>query len=165
MDEIIYREMTVPDVEQVYVIECECFTQPWSMRSLRDEVIKNDVAHYLVAECDGKIVGYVGMWTMCGEAHITNIAVTADYRCRGIATKLILNLMRLAISLGAVCMTLEVRENNLRAQRIYAALDFKFVGIRKKYYSDTGENALILWNESIEETLEKNKNKMEDNNQ
>ncbi|MCH5279325.1 MAG: ribosomal protein S18-alanine N-acetyltransferase [Christensenellaceae bacterium] len=165
MDGIIYREMTLIDVEQVYGIECACFTQPWSVKSLQDEILRNDVAHYLVAELDGKIVGYVGMWAMCGEAHMTNIAVASDYRRQGIATNLILNLMRVATDLGANCMTLEVRENNHNAQRIYAALGFKYVGLRRKYYSDTGENALILWNESIVDTLAKNKINLEDKNQ
>lgn len=96
---------------------------------------------------------------------MTNIAVASDYRRQGIATNLILNLMRVATDFGANCMTLEVRENNHNAQRIYAALGFKYVGLRRKYYSDTGENALILWNESIVDTLAKNKINLEDKNQ
>lgn len=159
---IIYREMALIDVEQVYGIECACFTQPWSVKSLQDEILRNDVAHYLVAELDGRIVGYVGMWAMCGEAHMTNIAVASEHRRQGIATNLILNLMRVAVGLKANSMTLEVRESNHNAQRIYAALDFKYVGLRRKYYSDTGENALILWNESIVDTLIKNNIDLED---
>ena len=108
---------------------------------------------YLVAEKNGKIVGYAGMWQMFDEAHMTNIAVAAEYRCRGIATNLILCLMRTAKANGGKRMTLEVREFNHKAQRVYSALGFRYAGTRRKYYSDTGENALILWNDSIDNTL------------
>ena len=97
---------------QVYEIECSCFSQPWSVESLIGEVIRNDAASYVVAEDNGKIVGYAGMWQMFDEAHMTNIAVAAEYRCRGIATNLILCLMRTAKANGGKRMTLEVREFN-----------------------------------------------------
>lgn len=93
------------------------------------------------------------MWQMFDEAHMTNIAVAAEYRCRGIATNLILCLMRTAKANGGKRMTLEVREFNHKAQRVYSALGFRYAGTRRKYYSDTGENALILWNDSIDNTL------------
>lgn len=160
MSEILYREMTLPDIEQVYAIECSCFTQPWSVESLIGEVVRNDLAYYVVAEDEReqRIVGYAGIWVMFDEAHMTNIAVVPEYRRRGIARKIILNMMRHAASKGAERMTLEVREFNFKAQNLYASLDFKKVGIRKKYYSDTGENAFILWNDSIGSTLKKYQN-------
>ncbi len=153
MSELVYRSMTLPDIEQVYEIECSCFSQPWSVESLIGEVIRNDAASYVVAEDNGKIVGYAGMWQMFDEAHMTNIAVSAEYRCRGIATNLILCLMQTAKANGGKRMTLEVREFNHKAQRVYSALGFRYAGTRRKYYSDTGENALILWNDSIDNTL------------
>lgn len=153
MSELVYRSMTLPDIEQVYEIECSCFSQPWSVESLIGEVIRNDAASYVVAEDNGKIVGYAGMWQMFDEAHMTNIAVAAEYRCCGIATNLILCLMRTAKANGGKRMTLEVREFNHKAQRVYSALGFRYAGTRRKYYSDTGENALILWNDSIDNTL------------
>lgn len=147
------RDMCMLDVGEVYEIECRCFTQPWSTDSLIGELTRNDVAHYVVAECNDHIVGYAGMWVMCGEAHMTNIAVDEEFRCQGIATNLILYLMRKAESCHAATMTLEVRENNYRAQRVYYALGFRYAGRRHKYYSDTSEDALILWNEDILNTL------------
>lgn len=153
MNEIIFRDMALMDLEQVYQLECICFTQPWSLDALVGEIVYNDVAHYVVAECDGRVVGYAGMWVASDEAHMTNIAVSEEYRCRGIATQMILYLMKIAKNLNAVKMTLEVRENNHRAQRVYYALGFRYEGMRKKYYSDTGENALLLWNRSITDTL------------
>ena len=147
------RDMRMLDVGEVYEIECRCFTQPWSTDSLIGELTRNDIAHYVVAECENHIIGYAGMWVMCGEAHMTNIAVDEAFRCQGIATNLILYLMRKAESCHAATMTLEVRENNYRAQRVYYALGFRYAGTRRKYYSDTGEDALILWNEDILNTL------------
>lgn len=156
MSEIIYRQMTLPDVEQVYGIECRCFSQPWSVESLIGELTRNgDIAYYIVAEDAGRIVGYAGIWIMFEEAHMTNIAVIEEYRRRGIARNIILAMMREAFSRGAVNMTLEVREFNFKAQNLYASLDFKKAGVRRRYYSDTGENAFILWNNSIPDTLKK----------
>lgn len=155
VSEIIYREMTLPDIEQVYAIECSCFTQPWSVESLIGELVRNDAAYYVVAEDDGKIVGYAGIWVLFDEAHMTNIAVIPEYRRRGIARSIILNMMQYGVSKGAVRMTLEVREFNYRAQNLYSSLDFKKVGVRKSYYSDTGENAFILWNDDIKSTLDR----------
>lgn len=153
---ITFREMTVPDIETVYGIECSCFTQPWSVESLINELTENDVAYYAVAEFDGRVIGYAGMWVVCEEAHMTNIAVDSAFRCRGAATGLIIHLMKKALDKHSNCITLEVRESNYNAQRIYYSLGFGYVGTRKKYYSDTGENALILWNKDIASTLERN---------
>ena len=152
---IVYREMSLPDIEQVYQIECNSFTQPWSVESLIDEVVENDVAYYVVAECEGRIIGYAGEWVMFDESHMTNIAVIPDFRRKGVATNMILSLMRGAKERGAKRMTLEVREFNFGAQALYDSLGFTKVGIRKKYYSDTGENAFILWNDDIAATLAK----------
>lgn len=153
MDDIVYREMTADDIEQVYGIEIICFTQPWSRASLLAEVKTNGVARYFVADDNGKIAGYAGMWILFDEAHMTNIAVLPEYRRHGIATGLILKLMGKAASEDALRMTLEVREHNYKAQRIYYSLGFAYAGTRKHYYNDTGENALILWNDSILDTL------------
>ncbi len=154
-EKIILRDMSMLDVEEVYGIECRCFTQPWSVEALIGELSRNDAAHYVVAECAGHIVGYAGMWVVCDEAHMTNIAVDEPWRCQGTATGMILYLMQKATQMNAIGMTLEVRENNHRAQRVYYALGFRYAGMRKRYYSDTGENALILWNENILNTLSK----------
>ena len=83
----------------------QLLSQPWSVESLIGEVIRNDAASYVVAEDNGKIVGYAGMWQMFDEAHMTNIAVAAEYRCRGIATNLILCLMRTAKANGGKRMS------------------------------------------------------------
>ena len=141
---ITVRAMKKADVKSVYEIEVLSFRTPWSLRSLMGE-LKNSVAHYAVMELDGEIVGYCGMWVLFEEAHVTNIA------------KMLLHgAMRAAASFGAEMMTLEVRETNTVAQNMYADMDFLQQGRRKRYYSDTGEDALLLWDRNILQTIEKN---------
>lgn len=161
MSDIVLRKMTAEDVKRVAELEAICFRTPWSYNSLLGE-LSNDVAYYVVAVCDGTVVGYAGVWIMFDEAHMTNIAVDPEYRCRGIGRAMILKLMETALKHGAERMTLEVRENNHNAQRLYASLGFAYAGTRKHYYTDTGENALILWNDCIIETFEKNTHDLED---
>ena len=151
-ESIEIRRMQKRDISAVYEIECICFRSPWSKLSLLSE-LRNDVACYLVLTVDDRIVGYGGMWTLYDEAHVTNIAVLPEYRRRGFAKKMLLSLMAWAIQRGAEKMTLEVRETNAGAQQIYAGLGFLQQGRRPRYYDDTGEAALLLWNENIKATV------------
>ena len=106
-------------------------------------------------ERDGRVVAYAGMWIIYEEAHITNVAVDPAFRRQGIAKRVMLCMMRTAWLFDATEMTLEVRENNFGAQALYAQLDFEKAGVRKGYYTDTGEAAYIMWNRDIGLTLEK----------
>lgn len=153
---IIVRKMQKKDIERVYEIERVCFRSPWSKASLQGE-LKNNLAHYLVLENeDGIIMAYGGMWILFDEAHITNIAVFPDYRGRGLSKLLMLHLMKEASAHDATQMTLEVREHNMVAQHLYLSLDFAEQGRRKRYYTDSGEDALLMWNRTIEQTIRKN---------
>ena len=118
--------------------------------------LKNRVAHYTVLEKDEEIIGYCGMWVLFEEAHITNIAIHPEHRGNGYGKQLLQASMRVAASFGAEMMTLEVREHNTVAQRMYDEMDFSQQGRRKRYYTDTGEDALLLWNRNIMQTIEKN---------
>lgn len=151
---IIFRPMQRSDVDRVAELERICFRTPWSKAALAGE-LKNDIAHYLVGEAEGRVIAYAGMWVMFDEAHITNVAVDPEFRRLGIGKRLMLCMMRSAKLFGATLMTLEVRESNHSAQALYALLDFKNEGRRKRYYTDTGEDAFILWNQDIALTLEK----------
>jgi ribosomal-protein-alanine N-acetyltransferase len=142
------------DVDRVHEIECTCFRSPWSRLALLGE-LRNDVAHYLVLECDGVICGYGGMWVIFEEAHVTNVAIMPEYRNQGLGRLLMLAMMEHALVRGAEKMTLEVRESNLVAQRLYASLGFEQDGFRPRYYSDTGEGAKLLWNNDIKETIDR----------
>ena len=151
----VVRPMTKEDLDAVYLIETLSFRSPWSKHSLAGE-LKNRVAHYVVMEQDGEVIGYCGMWVLFEEAHITNIAIHPHHRGNGYGKQLLLAAMEHAASFGAEMMTLEVRETNLVAQNMYEKFGFMQQGFRKKYYSDTGEGALLLWNRNILDTIENN---------
>lgn len=153
---ISVRQMQKKDIDRIYEMEVLCFRSPWSKHSLQGE-LKNNLAHYLVMENDeGVIIAYGGMWIIFDEAHITNIAVHPDFRGNGYSKKLMLYLMKEALFVGATKMTLEVREKNYVAQNLYSSLNFSSQGRRKKYYTDTGEDALLMWNGTILNTIEEN---------
>ena len=143
---IIIRPMTIDDVDEVYVVEEDCFVDPWSKESIRKE-LKNNLARYLVAQLDDKIVGYVGIWFVVDEGHITNVAVHSDYRGKKIGDKLVKEMIELCKENNIVAMTLEVRASNIVAQNLYRKYGFKMGGIRKEYYSDNKEDAIIMWNQ------------------
>ncbi len=151
----IVRPMKKADLDAVYLIETLSFRSPWSRHSLAGE-LKNNFAHYVVMEQDGEVIGYCGMWVLFEEAHITNIAIHPGFRGHGFGKYLLLAAMQHAMSFGAEMMTLEVRESNTVAQNMYAKFDFLQQGFRKKYYSDTGEGALLLWNRNLAKTIENN---------
>jgi ribosomal-protein-alanine N-acetyltransferase len=139
--------MTLSDVPAVLAIEQEAFTSPWTAEAFVNELTNNHFARYLIMETNDDIIGYGGMWTIIDEAHVTNIAVRADYRGRGYGNRLLKELQRTAVFFGAARMTLEVRVSNEVAQRLYRKLGFEPAGIRPGYYSDNQEDALIMWAE------------------
>lgn len=151
MNELTFRPMNRRDIPCIADMERVCFKTPWSERSLKEE-LRNSIAVYTVAELEGEIVAYGGMWIMFDEAHVTNIAVHPDHRRHGIGRRMMLEMISRAEMRGATQMTLEVRVSNTAAQEMYYALGFEVSGRRKGYYSDTGEDALILWNRNIKET-------------
>ena len=143
---IVIRPMTIDDVDGVFEVEKNCFEHYWSKGEFEKEM-KNDVARYLVADIDGKIVGYVGIWFVAGEGHITNVAVHSDYRGQKIGDILIKHLVKICKDNNIFAMTLEVRVSNIVAQNLYKKYGFKLAGIRKEYYSDNKEDAMIMWND------------------
>ena len=143
-----FRPMQRGDVSRIAQLERICFRSPWSEKSLLGEV-KNPVAHYRVGILDADIQAYGGMWIYFGEAHLTNVAVAPEYRRQGYGRALMLDLIQTALLPGAERMTLEVREHNQGAQALYQCLGFETAGRRKRYYSDTGEDAFIMWNDQI----------------
>jgi len=141
--EIIIRRMTMADVDGVAAVEAATFPTPWSRDAFASEM-KNVAARYLVAEKDGKIIGFAGAWIILDESHITNIAVLKDERGQGVGRRLTEGLMQYLSNLGAAYATLEVRKSNQVAQNLYVSLGFIKLGVRKRYYEDNGEDALIM---------------------
>ena len=151
MSELVIRFMRLRDVDAVAAIEQETFARPWSRESFRQELTRNAVARYLVAEADGEILGYAGAWVILDESHITNIAVREEARGQGIGKRLTAALLQILSNLGACYATLEVRVSNIRAQNLYQSLGFVSVGKRKRYYEDNGEDAFLMVCEHLPE--------------
>jgi len=139
------RAMTLDDLNDIMEIEKTSFTIPWSMDAFKDELTSNDNAYYLVAVYDEKAVGYVGMWHVMDEGHITNIAVHPSHRRNKVGLSLLQTLIDKSKENSITKITLEVRESNSLAIELYSKLGFVSEGIRKHYYSDNNENAVIMW--------------------
>ncbi len=142
---LIIRQARGEDARQIAEIEKACFATPWSYESLNHDITENDLALYIVAEACGKICGYAGLWKILDEGHITNVAVHPEYRRRHIASAMLAVLFEEAGGHGISRYTLEVRAGNAPAIALYKGLGFAEAGIRKGYYEDNGEDALIMW--------------------
>jgi ribosomal-protein-alanine N-acetyltransferase len=139
------RPMTMTDIDQVMVVEHSAFEVPWSREAFENEMSSNQFASYFVADFEGKIIGYCGIWVIVDEAHITNLAVLSGYRGYKVGESLLRHVMLHALSQHAHSVSLEVRVSNQVAQNLYRKLGFRDGGIRKNYYSNNGEDALVMW--------------------
>ncbi len=137
------RKMSEQDLDPVMLIERESFTLPWSRESYATELL-NHFADYLVCDWEGEVAAYAGMWTVFEEAHITNIAVGKNFRGQGMGIVLMQEQEKLARAKGANRIFLEVRPSNKTALAMYEKLGFTLIGLRKQYYSDNQEDALIM---------------------
>lgn len=146
-----FLPMHVDDLPAVHAIEKQSFPTPWPPHAYRSELESNDLAHYVCAWIGGRIVAYAGMWILVDEAHITTFAVDPMWRRRRIGDRLLAAILEIAIARGARDATLEVRVSNLAARRLYEKFGFRPVGIRPRYYSDDGEDALVMTTPSFEE--------------
>lgn len=144
------------DVPRVMEIEKQCFPTPWHESAYLTE-INNRSAHYIVARLDGKIVGYTGMWIIMDESHITTIGVDPEYRGKKIGEQLLVALLDEAQRRHARRATLEVRESNFVAQNLYRKYGFVPAAIRRGYYTDNGENAIVMWVDDLLSALYQNK--------
>jgi ribosomal-protein-alanine N-acetyltransferase len=136
--------MTLDDIPAVHGIERVSFAVPWPDDAYRNEILTNRLANYLVARAGDEVVGFAGLWVMVDEAHITTFAVHPAWRRRGVGQRLLLRLLELSNDRRAREATLEVRLSNLPARKLYEKYGFRPVGIRPRYYSDNGEDALIM---------------------
>lgn len=146
---MIIEKMEEKHLPGVMTVEKLSFKIPWSINSFIQEITTNDLAHYLVAVENNMVVGYAGMWQIQNEGHITNIAVHPEFRGVHIGKGLMHALILLAKNLGIDSMTLEVRRSNMVAQNMYNSFGFTEAGVRKAYYSDNKEDAIVMWNHHI----------------
>src|SRR6056297_1062972 len=145
------RKMTIEDLDRVMEIEEETFSVPWSRDSYESEISTNMLSAYFVVEAAGRIIGYCGMWFILDEAHITNIAVQKSFRGKGIGAMLVGCLLEEALKKGIGKLTLEVRDSNIAARKLYEKMGFSEEGIRPGYYPDNHEDAIIMWKRGKEQ--------------
>ncbi len=139
---MIIRELTQTEIPEIAEIERRCFSHPWSDDSINDS-FANSSNRFYIAELDGVIAGYVGLSVIIDEGYILNVAVLPDYRRKGIAKALINHIISIYKEKLAF-LTLEVRPSNTAAIRLYESFGFEKAGLRKDYYREPKEDALIL---------------------
>jgi len=140
---VVVRAMTAEDVARVVEVDRLCYPTPWSSATYLSELARGSLAYYAVAECEGTIVGYGGYWYVPDEAHITTLAVHPQFRRRHLAERLLIHLIEKALEAGATRLTLEYRVGNEAAARLYEKYGFRAEGLRRGYYQDTGEDAVV----------------------
>lgn len=148
---VILGEMRLEDIPRVREIEQMSFRTMWPRDAYTHELRDNRLASYMIARVEKDIVGYAGMWVIMDEAHITTIAVDPIHRGQHIGERLLVGLIDSALDKGARWMTLEVRTSNAAAQALYHKYLFREIGIRKGYYSDNREDALVMWTGNLRE--------------
>jgi ribosomal-protein-alanine N-acetyltransferase len=141
---VVVDAMQLEDVPAVHEIEQLSFRTPWPAHAFEQELRGNRLARYLVARAGDTVVGFAGVWLMVDDAHVTTFGVHPDWRRQGIGRQLLLNLYELSVALRARQMTLEVRVSNTPAQALYRSFGFEIVGRRPHYYTDDGEDALVM---------------------
>lgn len=149
--EVQIRPLQQDDLDQIMEIEPVAFgSHHWSRQSFINELNNPGGIYFSAIEAGTAVVcAYSGYWLIGDEAHITTLAVHPDFRRQGLGELLLINDIRSAIKVGAKCMTLEVRVSNDPAQKLYYKYGFKSMGLRRKYYQDNSEDALVLWMEDI----------------
>ena len=138
--------MTKDDLDEVAEMERRIFPIPWTQSQFKAE-ISNLFCHYMVAKMAGKVIGYVGFVSVEDEGYVTNIAVEHSYRRKGVGTLLIAHVFEKAIKLGVRRLLLDVRKSNTNAQRFYRRFGFTEVSVRRRYYSDNLEDAIVMASE------------------
>lgn len=153
---ITIRSMAAEDLEQVHALDQRSFPTPWPLRSFQFELHKNEAAYLWVAEAENEnrskeVVGVIVVWFLIDLAHIATLAVDEGHRRSKIATRLICTALTHLVAQGAESATLEVRESNIAAQRLYRRLGFQLVGRRPAYYKDNNEDAILMTLHTLDE--------------
>ena len=141
---MIVRRATIEDAKEIFAIEMECFSVPWSLDSIETELLNEDKKLYYVVENANGVVGYAGAWLVYDEGQITNIAIRPSARRQGFGAKLTSALIEECFKRGMHEIFLEVRISNLSALSLYRKLGFTVKGMRKNYYSEPKEDAYIM---------------------
>ena len=138
-------------LRDVHSIDTKVYPRPWSLALWRQEIAMLDTRHYIVAEEGGALVGHAGIMYVLNEGHVTTVAVDPLWQGRGIATQLMSALCHHARTRKTSALTLEVRVSNERAIALYRRFGFAPAGVRKNYYSEINEDALVMWAHDIDQ--------------
>lgn len=142
---ITIREASLEDLDRIYEIEKTSFTNPWSRRNLELDICNKLLTYYEVILIRGILIGYMGAYVFEDEAHISNVAIDLDFRGSGYGTLLLEHYLESMKARGVSNFTLEVRDDNVAALKLYASQGFVAEGVRKKYYADVGRDAIVMW--------------------
>ncbi len=134
----------------VVAIEQQVFPSPWSLSLYLSEIAGGATRAYYVARVGGEVVGYAGLMMVAGEGHVTTIGVDPHWQRKGIGRRLLLKLAKVAVSHGIEDLTLEVRVSNVGAQTLYHEFGFAPAGIRKNYYAEVNEDAIVMWAHEVQ---------------
>ncbi|MBK8049346.1 MAG: ribosomal protein S18-alanine N-acetyltransferase [Anaerolineales bacterium] len=150
MSSVIFSPLTLADIPYIGELETRCFPAPWTIETYRNELMHNTYSHYWVLRPSvpdasvPPILAYGGYWLMGEEAHVVTVATHPDFRRQGLAEQLMIGIIEKVREARGTMVTLEVRVSNVAAQRLYAKLGFVEVGLRKGYYNDNHEDALLM---------------------
>lgn len=144
LSEIKIYPFSIKDIDQVYAIEVETFPTPWSRASFVSQLLGRKSNIYLVAKKNNEVIGYTGITIKNKSGHVTTIAVRSDFKRKKIGTLLLISLIRKAIERGITRLFLEVRQSNIIAQKFYERFNFFTAGKIRRYYLDSGEDALVM---------------------
>ena len=149
MEEYVIKKMQLENISDILEIEQLCYGEHhWSYESFAAE-LDNKISSYRCILKDNKCLGYMGIWKIVNEAHVTNLSVHPDYQNKHLAHRLLLNTIDECYQNKIKYLTLEVRVSNKKAIHLYEKFGFHSLGYRKKYYQDNNEDALIMWSENI----------------
>jgi len=144
--EVTFERMRRRHLPAVIRIEHQAHPKPWTLGVFNSELSQDEASrYYVVVRSGGKVAGYGGLMFVADEAHVTNVAVAPALRRRGIGTLLIAHLAHEGARRGCSAVTLEVRMGNTAAQELYKKFGFEAAGLRRNYYPETKEDALIMW--------------------
>jgi ribosomal-protein-alanine N-acetyltransferase len=142
-DNLILLPMARADIPEIHLLEVISFSLPWEIEAYYGE-LANPSAFYLAAHAGERIIGFGGMWAVADQAHIVTLAVHPDYRRHGLGRRMLMGLLDEARRRTVTEITLEVRAGNAPAQALYQSAGFRTVAIRRHYYPDNGEDALVM---------------------
>lgn len=139
------QPMSLDHLDEVVRIENDMFPTPWTRKAFEYDLSSNQLAHYFVLKKDDKIIGYSGIWLFGHIAHLTTICITREFLNTGLGRWLLLKTMKLGEEMGVARYTLEVRETNTAAIKLYENCGYRKVGVREKYYHEIDEDAVVMW--------------------